>query len=230
MNSRLFFQSSSLILFIIITLVILVQIPVFLCFNWYSSCGNPSLFLSCKANITFIEINNVKYCVLGVNTATKSLKIARADFNGGVCSLNHVNTTLDSNLFVYRPGYGNITFVYGCRSHRTGMFTCPGSGDGVIVMGAQGPDTCNVSVVVPILQTNNTGNIGNLTKMEEAIKEGFEVNWKVDNESCSVCIQSKGICGYDVITNQSTCYCEDQSYGLKPCPLFPTMGAPQTLS
>ena len=67
--------------------------------------------------------------------------------------------------------------------------------------------------MVPILQTNNTGNIRNLTKME-AIKEGFEVNWKEDNESCSVCVQYKSICGYDVIMNQSTCYCEDQSYGL----------------
>ena len=137
MNSRLFFQSPFLILFIIITLV-LVQIPVFLCFNWYSSCsnkyncgdvtnigypfwgdirdfgcGNLSLFLSCKANITFIEINYITYRALGAKNATKILKIARADFNGGVCSLNHVNTTLDSNLLftALATGLLNLSMV-----------------------------------------------------------------------------------------------------------------------
>ncbi len=90
MNSQVFFPSPSLVLFFI-TILVLVQIPMFLCYDWYSSCknqyscgyitdigypfwgngrvsgcGNPSLYLSCEHNTTFIYINNVKYLVLGV--------------------------------------------------------------------------------------------------------------------------------------------------------------------
>uniref|UniRef100_A0A2N9EBR1 non-specific serine/threonine protein kinase n=1 Tax=Fagus sylvatica TaxID=28930 RepID=A0A2N9EBR1_FAGSY len=244
MNSQVFFPSPSLVLFFI-TILVLVQIPMFLCYDWYSSCknqyscgyitdigypfwgdgrvsgcGNPSLYLSCEHNTTFIDINNVKYLVLGVNTTTNSLKIARNDSWGGVCSLNHVNTTLDSNLFVYSPGYGDITLVYGCPSVMPGLFNCNGIGSGYMLPGAHGPDKCKVSVVFPVLQGEIQFYTENMPKMEEDIKEGFVVNW-IEDKSCSDCIQSKGVCGYDVNTNQSTCYCSDQTHGPKPCPSPP---------
>ncbi|XP_050269713.1 LEAF RUST 10 DISEASE-RESISTANCE LOCUS RECEPTOR-LIKE PROTEIN KINASE-like 2.5 isoform X2 [Quercus robur] len=49
------------------------------------------------------------------------------------------------------------------------------------------------------------GDIWNLSKMEEVLREGFEVNWKED-KSCSDCIQSNGVCGNDADTNQTTCF------------------------
>ena len=90
---------------------------------------------------------------------------------------------------------------------------------------AHGPETCRVSVVFPILQGEIQMYTGNLSKMGEAIKEGFVVNWKKDTDSCSACTQSKGVCGYDVNTNQSTCYCSDQTHGPKPYP-SPTIKSP----
>ncbi|GMY24338.1 LEAF RUST 10 DISEASE-RESISTANCE LOCUS RECEPTOR-LIKE PROTEIN KINASE-like 2.7 [Fagus crenata] len=104
MNSQVLFPSPSLVLFFI-TILVAVQIPVFLCYDLYTlicknqyncedisnfgypfcgdgrdfGCGNPSLYLICGYNNTFLEINNIKYRVLGVNTTTKSLKIARED-------------------------------------------------------------------------------------------------------------------------------------------------------
>jgi hypothetical protein len=53
-----------------------------------------------------------------------------------------VNTILDSNLFVYSSGYAKYNGDF------SNLF------------------------VVPVRQTNNSGDIGNLSKMEEAIKEG----------------------------------------------------------
>ena len=254
MNSQVFFPSPSLVLFFI-TILVLVQIPVFLCLDLYTSCsnlyncgditnvgypfwgdgrnlgcGNPSLYLTCTRDITFIDINNVTYRVLDVDTNTKSLKIARNDSWGGVCSINHVNTTFDSNLFVYSPGYGNITLVYGCPSVTPVLFNCIGIGGGYMLLGAHGPDKCKVSVVFPVLQWEIQLLPGNLSKMEEDVKEGFLVNWKEDTDSCSACTQSKGVCGYDVNTKQPTCYCQDQTYGPNPCPPSPHPGAPQTPS
>ncbi|GMY24337.1 LEAF RUST 10 DISEASE-RESISTANCE LOCUS RECEPTOR-LIKE PROTEIN KINASE-like 2.4 [Fagus crenata] len=88
-----------------------------------------------------------------------------------------------------------------------GLFNCNGTGSGYMVPGAHGPDNCKV-----VLQREIQLYIWNLSKMEEAIKEGFVVNWKEDTDSCSACTQSKGVCGYDVNTNQSTCYCSDQTH------------------
>ena len=234
MNSGFLFRYPPLVIFFI-TILVFVQIPVFLCYDLYASCNNkyqcgdianvdypfwgdgrmrdcgkPDLFLNCTRDITLIEMRNVTYRVLSVNMATRSLKIAREDYYlGGICSPKFVNTTLDSNFFYDSSGYANITFVYGCPpSDALGLFSCPGNVYGYMVAGAQGPAICKgPSVFVPVTLTHTmNGDIGSLSKMEEVLKEGFEVNWKED-KSCSDCIQSnEGVCVNDANTNQTTCF------------------------
>lgn len=76
-------------------------------------CGNPDLHLLSKGNFTFIEIKNVTYRVLSVDTVDRSIKLpgrtADCIYMDGICSPNLLNTTLDSNIFVYGSGYGNIS-------------------------------------------------------------------------------------------------------------------------
>ncbi|RVW59556.1 Leaf rust 10 disease-resistance locus receptor-like protein kinase-like 1.1-like 2.4 [Vitis vinifera] len=36
-------------------------------------------------------------------------------------------------------------------------------------------------------------------------------------QSCSECLESKGVCGYDLGLNQTTCYCKDQLQASKTC-------------
>ena len=242
MNSRFLFRYPPLVIFFI-TILVFVQIPVFLCYDLYASCnskyhcgdianvdypfwgadrvrgcGKPDLFLNCTRNFTLIEMRNVTYRVLSVNMATRSLKIAREDYySGGICSPKFVDTTLDSNFFVYSSGYANITLVYGCIPSTTPeLFSCQGIGSGYIVPEVNGPGICKgptVFVPVPVIHTMN-GDIGDVSKMEEVLKEGFEVNWKEDM-SCSDCIQTnKGVCGIDAYTNQTTCF-------YAPAPLKP---------
>ena len=124
MNSGFLFRYPPLVIFFI-TILVFVQIPVFLCYDLYASCNNkyhcgdianvdypfwgedrvrgcgkPDLFLNCTGDITLIEMRNVTYRVLSVNMATRSLKIAREDYySGGICSPRFVNTSLDSNFF-----------------------------------------------------------------------------------------------------------------------------------
>ena len=78
--------------------------------------------------------------------------------------------------------------LYGCPpSVMPSMFNCTGNGGGYMVPGALGPVLCKVSVVIPVLQGNFLVDIGNLSKVEEDIKEGFVVNWK-ENDSLVVLV------------------------------------------
>jgi hypothetical protein len=175
-------------------------------------CGHPDLKLNCVKNITTTKIMKVTYRVLAANTSTKILKIVREDYLvGGICSPAFVDTTLDSELFDYGVGYGSITLFYGCPSTNIPpVFSCNISGiaynSGYIAGGAQGPGSaCAREVVVPV-RTTHYKDTGNWSIMEDAIKEGFDVKWKEDTAACSACTGSKGVCGYDPSTKQTTCY------------------------
>ncbi|XP_059639763.1 LEAF RUST 10 DISEASE-RESISTANCE LOCUS RECEPTOR-LIKE PROTEIN KINASE-like 2.4 [Cornus florida] len=187
------------------------------------TCGYPGLKLDCDDGVPNIVIMNVKYRILGINQNTKVLKIARKDFMEDICVDKFINTTLDSTLFEYASGYENVAFMYGCPPSDVpipGQFTCPIDGvaytDGHVRVGAQGPGACHASVVVPI-PGRFIGEVLNLSRLSQVIRDGFEVRWKVDGTSCSECISSDGRCGYDRVLNQFSCFCPNQSTGSKTC-------------
>ena len=184
--------------------------------NRPNSCGYPGLKLNCQGSVATIKIMNVTYQVLGVNPEAQILKITRVDFSTGICSPEFVNSTLDPTLLDFGSGLQNLTIVYGCDFSLTpfaglGLFNCQGNDFAHIKWGAYGPGECKVSVVVPVpvpVQSIPwTGiEIFDRPKLEEAIREGFDVKWKVDTEACLNCTVNKGVCGYDLKRNQSTCY------------------------
>ncbi|KAB1211235.1 hypothetical protein CJ030_MR6G021575 [Morella rubra] len=254
MNSWLPLQSPFPVL-LFFMLLVLVEVPGSFCFyDWYSTCnnrfscgeitnvgypfwgdgrpdgcGNPDLKLNCDRNITTIGIKGVLYRVLAVNTGNKILKIARQDYLNGICSPDLVDTTLDPQFFDYGLGYGNITLFYGCPVEA--QFSCSINGftnkGGFIQVGAQGPGLCSASVVLPFPLANYK-DIANWLLVEGVIKSGFDVQWKEDTAACNACIASKGVCGYDLSTNQTTCFCPNQPpYGSKTCPSSPAARTPQ---
>ena len=181
--------------------------------NRPNSCGYPGLKLNCQGSVATIKIMNVTYQVLGVNPKAQILKITREDFSAGICSPEFVNSTLDPTLLDFGIGLQNLTLAYGCDFSLTpfsglGQFNCQKNGFAHIEGGAYGPGECKVSVVVPVLVNFGpwTGIEIDQSKLEEAIMEGFDVKWKVDTAACLNCTVYKGVCGYDLKRNQSTCY------------------------
>ena len=175
-------------------------------------CGHRGLELNCdKNNVTIIKIRDVTYSVLNVNLNTQMLTITREDYLSGFCSPNFVNTTLDPTLFDFSLGYQNLTLAYGCALSSValpGQLTCSSSSglfDVHMELGAHGPENCNRSVVIPV-PSNQSVDTLTWAKLEQSIKEGFDVKLKVDTSACSFCMGSKGVCGYDQKLNQSTCY------------------------
>ncbi|KAF3951445.1 hypothetical protein CMV_022900 [Castanea mollissima] len=198
--------------------------------NRPNSCGYPGLKLNCQGSVATIKIMNVTYQVLGVNPDAQILKITREDFSTGICSPKFVNSTLDPSLLDLGIGFQNLTIVYGCDFSSLipflGQFNCQRNGFTRIKSGAYGPGECKVSVVVPVpvsvvvpvpapvpvpvpvpVQSSPWTDIEiDQSKLEEAIREGFDVKWKVYTAACHNCTRSKGVCGYDLKRNQSTCY------------------------
>ncbi|XP_050269708.1 LEAF RUST 10 DISEASE-RESISTANCE LOCUS RECEPTOR-LIKE PROTEIN KINASE-like 1.3 isoform X9 [Quercus robur] len=181
--------------------------------NRPSSCGYPGLKLNCQGSVATIKIMNVTYKVLGVNPEAQILNITREDFSTGICSPEFVNSTLDPKLLDSGSGLQNLTIVYGCDLSWIpfpGQFNCQINGFAHAKWGAYGPGECKVSVVVPVpVQSSPWTGIEieiDQSKLEEAIREGFDVKWKVDTAACLNCTVYKGVCGYDLKRNQSTCY------------------------
>ncbi|GKV16743.1 hypothetical protein SLEP1_g27339 [Rubroshorea leprosula] len=200
-----------------------------------SNCGHPKLQLKCEKKATAIlDIVGVRYRVLEIKQETKRLKIARDDYEDEICPQNIQNTNLDVTPFVRAPGYVTITLLYGCPStfnpsnfnlkfpiHEPLNFDCPNSlyGDdstmNIILPGDTGRMDCSRSATVLVPDDSSFS----IEKIKQALKDGFEVEWKVDDEgNCQKCNASKGKCGINPLNETETvCYCQELSSSLKEC-------------
>ncbi|KAG6743134.1 hypothetical protein POTOM_054080 [Populus tomentosa] len=192
------------------------------------ACGVPELELRCENNdIAKMNISQVAYRVLEINQDDRILRIAREDSFAGLCPPQFMNSTFNPNVFESDiEDYKNLTIFYGCKDAPPTIpgripFTCKinevnDEGGYIQLEGDTGPGECNRSVLVPVSITDWPP-IWNLQALEELLKKGFEVRLKVDREACLECFTSSGACGIDYATNQTTCYCPNQSSGSKTC-------------
>lgn len=202
-------------------------------------CGHPKLKLSCEDNDATIHIMGIKYQVLEIEKVSPILKIARVDFlDNGLCSPQYGNTILDTELFEYAGPSEDITIFYGCNSTGNifGAFDCDRSEKAFILPGnittlnnnSGGVDfSCRSRVTVRVSDpVSSYRDFMNRSLIEENLKEGYPVAYKVDFEACEKCRNSSGVCGYDMKFNRTTCYCRgDQSSGLKDvCASPPSSG------
>ncbi|KAI3726451.1 hypothetical protein L1987_66248 [Smallanthus sonchifolius] len=177
-----------------------------------AQCGYPGFELNCdEQNLPIINITNIRYQVLGIDPINQILKLVREDMIDSICPQDLVNTTINHNLFDYTSSYTNITFLFGCpiSFDVVGMidsFLCGNNGVSpvILVPGAQGPGMCKTSVVVP----SPVGFMSS-TGIVQALREGFDVRWKVESRPCTDCIMSGGQCVYDVSTSLTACACPE---------------------
>ncbi|XP_071739102.1 LEAF RUST 10 DISEASE-RESISTANCEUS RECEPTOR-LIKE PROTEIN KINASE-like 1.4 [Rutidosis leptorrhynchoides] len=177
-------------------------------------CGYPGFELNCNDKRSpSIDISNITFHVLSIDPQTQMLKIIREDVMDSICPHDFVNTTINHNLFEYSSNYMNITFLYGCPDsfeHHGDPLTCDRNGfDKVVVLpGEQGPGICNQSVIVPVpaMAIGTTGLV-NVTGLDQVLRGGFDVRWKLDTVGCSQCTESYGRCFYDYETNRTSCAC-----------------------
>ncbi|KAF8010198.1 hypothetical protein BT93_J0972 [Corymbia citriodora subsp. variegata] len=192
-------------------------------------CGLPEFKLVCEDGVTTMEIASQKYRVLGIDHDNHTLRLSRSDLYDNICPSKIVNATMNY-LFTYTRDFGNLTLFYNCSSANTsvasGKFGCYGSDAynesnyytiGSVPSGGEF-GSCRASLTIPVLPTASEILMENKTSsLGEVIKEGFEVQWVVDQTACVECRSSGGQCGYNTSFFHPICFCPDRTDQLR-CP------------
>ncbi|KAL0343373.1 UNVERIFIED_CONTAM: LEAF RUST 10 DISEASE-RESISTANCE LOCUS RECEPTOR-LIKE PROTEIN KINASE-like 1.3 [Sesamum angustifolium] len=139
---------------LILTIVLLIQLPSYSCQNdplyqtcsqpfqcgslgeigypfWGGnrsvSCGYPGFQINCQSNVPFLNISSTSYRVLQVDNTTQTLRVSRDDLWGTICPTLLFNTTLNFSLFDYSSAANdqNITLYYGCGNAQGPLPTFP---------------------------------------------------------------------------------------------------------
>ncbi|KAL1361278.1 LEAF RUST 10 DISEASE-RESISTANCEUS RECEPTOR-LIKE PROTEIN KINASE-like 1.4 isoform X2 [Arachis hypogaea] len=196
--------------------------------NRPKQCGHPLLQLNCDPDhdsTTYITIKNMRYRVLQAYPENQTMKIARVDYFEGLCPSKAVNTSLDFELFDYGPGNKNLTLFYHCSLNNGLSNSIPGflncfsnrTSDEYFyarpeALGAPPSSVvCTTSVFIPLLLQFDVKVELTWNNIEGAIQNGFLVKWIGSVAECFKCMNTGGACGYDLNSNQPTCYCKDQS-------------------
>ncbi|KAK8694409.1 hypothetical protein V6N13_071962 [Hibiscus sabdariffa] len=191
--------------------------------NRSSYCGPPGFELMCEDDVAKIMMNENMLRVLDINLGQQSLKVAREDYWNGYCpsELIVIDTEMDLNHFDYGPNLRNLTLFYGCYLPATSTFifltNCSINRTLVDVsystrnfLADPRPWVCPRSVLVPVYETAARDLEVNLMTMEQALRGGFELQWKVDTDECRRCRDSDGVCGYNHTSNCFICFCQDE--------------------
>ncbi|XP_044467751.1 LEAF RUST 10 DISEASE-RESISTANCE LOCUS RECEPTOR-LIKE PROTEIN KINASE-like 1.3 [Mangifera indica] len=195
----------------------------------------PGFKLNCENEKTTLMIDEVKYVVLSINETSQVLNIANKNIHdNGICHSNISNlpNTSFSEHFEIVKGYKMLTLRCGFKNGE-GEFTCSSEAiidkdhDTITIGGLGLPHYVSVNFTLPA--EFSVGAFGkSILDLEEALKHGFEVKWKVnDSVFCDKCLKSSGKCSYSLFPHPS-CYCLDQPFDPNtepPCSTAPA-GAP----
>ncbi|MBA0576595.1 hypothetical protein Golob_024211, partial [Gossypium lobatum] len=185
--------------------------------------GHPDLELQCHSDITRIEIHGVVYRVLEIRLDRQILGISSEEvINKGICSppLPDEDWILDSPVFTPGPGFASITLFYDCSSPISPdllSFPCNKNDDysNVSVAIANNnnihQEGCSNIVNVSILQTSLERLRNHSSDWKEALKTGFEVQWRKNySEECWNRTSSGRACGFQIV-NDKKIYCYQMS-------------------
>ncbi|CAE5963197.1 unnamed protein product [Arabidopsis arenosa] len=174
-------------------------------------CGHPSLELHSFNNHTSIIISDHLYNVLHTDQTSNTLRLARAELQGSFFNASFTATTLPSKIFELSPTYKSLTVFYLCNpklSYRS-SYTCPDSGLVSVSQNLDYHDSCNGSFTInaPKSFVPEEKEL-NMTNLESALREGFEVKVKTDEKACQEFSSSQGICGFE---NTTQVCCKESS-------------------
>lgn len=187
--------------------------------NRPSYCGLEGFELTCKNDdFTTIDIDSLTFRVLSINQSGHEIKIARSDIQDdtNICPPVITSTNLSKTIFGYNPGTEIIYLYYDCPfelnidfpdSSVWGNFTCTKNGaenygfyagELFKVDELRKFEACRTEMVAAVMREAFREYRENVSmSMLELLKEGFLMNYIIDEIACSACASSGGLCGSD---------------------------------
>lgn len=179
-------------------------------------CGYPGFTLTCDDKKPQIQIDNIEYQVKGVDYWNGLLTIVNQNYVGQSCPNPDESTTLDQRLFEYSDRDLNLTVFINCINLSDSI---PALHDIECLFQRNGkhwfyygidvysfPSGCQSSVTLAMNKTVVQLLMSGDTPFGEALQAGFSVMWTVGSGWCKDCIDSGGICGYD-LDDDRPCFC-----------------------
>ncbi|KAL5748867.1 hypothetical protein ACOSP7_025909 [Xanthoceras sorbifolium] len=184
-----------------------------------SYCGIEGLELKCQNNeYPIIESETQRFRVSNIYTSIRRMTFSRDDLWDSYCPGILNETTFNKNLFKYTSNVTLLDLFYDCSdavplnesnsincSQGTGFYTNPSN----LLQLPNLTSTCKKSIEVPFLSTALQDYLQNRTDFQQALTQGFEVEFQADYTTCTQCFSSGGLCGSNT-TSKFVCYCNDQ--------------------
>ncbi|PQQ09293.1 LEAF RUST 10 DISEASE-RESISTANCE LOCUS RECEPTOR-LIKE PROTEIN KINASE-like 2.1 [Prunus yedoensis var. nudiflora] len=175
--------------------------------NRANYCGLPGFEVKCVDNAPMINMSNINYRILKMNSIASSVTVARQDYWETICPLTYVNTNINFSLFSYTSGVTNLTFYYGCNTSVPGLTSSSNPPSDPVATGA-----CKNGVTVPVFTTAVVALEANQMTIGEAVDGGSELDLEIDDDQCNRCVESGGKCGLNTTNGGFSCFCHDQAY------------------
>ncbi|KAK0587567.1 hypothetical protein LWI29_025006 [Acer saccharum] len=207
-------------------------------------CGRKGFEIRCQDNqYHFIDSAAQKFRVLNISYLEPIMTIVRDDLWNDYCSaIVYQEINFNHNIFKYSQNVRNISLFHHCDGvispRDSNYFSCK------MGLGGEEITTGFYVIDIPELRISNLSNTFQLGikvpvllaalddlrrgNLEQALKQGFEVEYIADSIPCVQCIATGGICGSNISnTEQFICLCPDQPQP-HTCPVGPP-SHPKTL-
>ncbi|BFG25345.1 hypothetical protein CerSpe_116190 [Prunus speciosa] len=189
-------------------------------------CGPPEFHISCVDDSPELTIMSLRYRVLELDPVHKNLRLVRSDLWNSTCTDKFANVTIKSEFFAYNENDDmELSIFYGCNSSTItpkpeNWFPCNVNlpfNNSYYLIGTvpidpiMGGVKCEIETTVPILKTAAAKLGANRSLFQEAIMEGFNVNYSSPYDvECAKCLHLKRGCGFDSHSSRAVCFCGDR--------------------
>ncbi|XP_018472788.1 protein SUPPRESSOR OF NPR1-1 CONSTITUTIVE 4 isoform X2 [Raphanus sativus] len=193
------------------------------------ACGSPGFNLNCSSGFAEFTVSSVKFRILNANYTSRIIRLARSDYFDNLCPSNPLNGQIPQSALQVATATDRLIMLYGCQnlsslsreaySYVTD-FRCNDQKEGVnnycVVINSTSAlfysrdvtENCTKEVSMPVSGSKlHTLHSDNLRK---TLEQGFELELKQD---CSMCLDSKGACGFNQTSHGFVCYCDDGTHG-----------------
>ncbi|KAJ0047680.1 hypothetical protein Pint_16509 [Pistacia integerrima] len=191
-------------------------------------CGREGFQLDCKENeFPTLRSGFEGFTVARIHRKLQLMTIFRNVLFPTSCSqLFREMITFNKTIFSYGPGVGNLSLFYDCSGNLSqsdeNKFTChvEGNEERTGFYTFEGRDllrnlsnNCSKVIRVPIVLGDLNENRLVAGRLGEAINEDIDMKYNADNESCSACIDSEGVCGSNPSNSDPfLCFCRDRPH------------------
>ncbi|XP_006279179.2 LEAF RUST 10 DISEASE-RESISTANCE LOCUS RECEPTOR-LIKE PROTEIN KINASE-like 2.7 isoform X1 [Capsella rubella] len=196
-------------------------------------CGHPDFKLHCNSRLAELNVSLGTFRILDTDYDSRIVRLARSNFTNIICPTTPLHMPFDkSAVLPFASDTMMLTIYYHCRDLSSSIDGTSANVEGLVcgnydedstnyyemrnitdensgAVSTNLKESCNSYVSIPVpgsaLYTLRSENI------TKTLEQGFELEL---NQDCSVCLESKGACGYNRTSRGFVCYCKDGTFGI----------------